>query len=125
RINLPLYGQSWDLSREANLSVIPQSLLGQALDAEPDVPEITFTHPDVTPNAMHIIDGFLEGREPGHHIPGLKPSARYLNIPWLEYYSSPLYDLVMHPLMGESWDSLAHQNLLDRAAEQGDTLMVA
>lgn len=125
RINLPLYDQSWDLSREAILSVIPESLLGQALDAEPDVLEITITHPDVTPNAMQVIDDFLQGREPPHHIPGLKSSARYLNIPWIEYYSSPLYDLVAHPFPGESWDRPKNQNLLDRAAGQGDTLMVA
>jgi hypothetical protein len=125
RINLPLSGQSWDLSREAILSVIPESLLGQALDAEPDVPEVTITHPDVTPDAMYIIDGFLEGREPGHHIPGLKSSARYLNLPWLEYYTSPLYDLVAHPFPGESWDLPENRDLLFAAAEQGDTLMVA
>lgn len=67
----------------------------------------------------------MQGKEPRHHIPGLKSSARYLNIPWLEYYSSPLYDLVVHPFPGESWDIPENQELLVTAAGQGDSLMVA
>ncbi len=52
RITLPRYNRSWDLPRESLMQTFPQSILAQALQEDPDVPEILIENPDVTPPAM-------------------------------------------------------------------------
>jgi hypothetical protein len=123
-VTLTRYGQTFHLPREAILSMIPESLLGQALQEEPDVPEIQLENPDVTLAGMQVISDYLNGKEPTHAVPGLSSTARYLNVPWLVYYEDPLYNQVVRPLPGQSWDVPANQNLLNTAAEQNDILMV-
>jgi hypothetical protein len=120
RVTLPRYNQSWDLSRDQILAIIPESLVGQALQEEPDVPEITLDYPDVTPEAMNVIAEILQGREPQHHVPNLSSSARYLNLPWLIYYEDPLYDQVERPTYpGGSYDTSKNRELLLNAIETG------
>ncbi len=118
RITLPRYNQSWDLPRERILTLIPESLIGQALQEELDVPEITLDYPDVTPEAMNVLAEILQGREPDHHVLNLSSSARYLNIPWLVYYEDPLYDQIERPSSPEqTYDTCNNQKLLVEAIE--------
>jgi hypothetical protein len=111
RVTLPQYQRSWDLSRESILSVIP---------------EIHFENPDVTPEAMQVIADYLEGREPPHHVPSLVTAARYLNIPWLNYYADPLYDRVdrISTPQGTVYDTEGNRDLLRQAAKMGHKWMV-
>src|SRR5207237_9720652 len=113
--------KSWDLPRDKILSVIPESLLAQALQTEPNVEEIKLEHPDVAPGALDIVAEILEGKEPHYHQPNLSSSAKYLNLPWLVYYESPLYDQVEH---GASYDTPKNRQLLLEAIQTGqNTLM--
>lgn len=123
-VTLTRYGQTFHLPREAILTMIPESLLGQALQEEPTVPEIVLENPDVTPVGMQVISDYLQGKEPTQAISGLSSTARYLNVPWLVYYEDPLYNQVVHPLPGQTWDNWTNKNLLNTAAEQNDLLMV-
>lgn len=119
--------QTFHLSRDQILTTLPDSLLGQIIETEPDVPEIRFDNPDVTPEAMQVLQDYLNGIEPNHTIPNLSPTARYLNIPWLIYYEDPLYDKVVNPIqrkLGYSWNLPQNQALLTEAAKQNDLLMV-
>ena len=124
RVTLPRYNQSWSLPRDRILSIIPESLIGQALEEEPDVPEIVLENPDVTPEAMQVIANYLEGREPQQHIPSLVAAARYLNMLWLNYYVDPMYDQVIRPTAGDNYDSKSNRTLLVRAAETGHNWLI-
>src|SRR5437868_7783741 len=118
RVNLTQFGRSWDLPRDKILEVIPQSIIGQALEAEPDITSLDLSHPDVKPEALDLISNYLQGKEPTHSVPGLESSARYLNIPWLQYYTDPLYDqIIAHPFFLDMY--------LEQAARDGNIYMVS
>src|SRR5579884_1073402 len=118
RINLPHYGQHWNLPKEKILAVIPESLIGQALQTEPDITQLDIIHPDVKSEAMDVIANYLEGKEPLHSIPGLAPSANYLNLPLLYSYRDPMYDsIVANPLYLDMF--------LEQAAREGNIHMVS
>lgn len=120
QVTLPRYNQSWYLSHESILSVMPESLIGQALQEEPDVPKITLENSDVTPEAMHVAAEILQGREPKHYSSNLSSSARYLNLPWLIYYEDPLYDQVERPgFPGGTYDTIKNRDLLKEAIRTG------
>lgn len=111
-ITLPRYSRSWHWPRDRILSIIPESLIGQALQEEPDVPEITLRNSEVTPEAMDVVEQVLQGYEPKHHSPNLSSSAKYLNIPWLIYYEDPLYDAIEKG----PYDTPSNRTLLENAA---------
>lgn len=116
RVILTLYQKSWELSRQRILDIIPDSLLAQALQTEPDVGEIQLENPDVTPEALNIITDLLQGKEPPHHIPNLSSSARYLNLPCLLYYEDPLYDQVDKR---GNYDTCKNRELMNEAVRTG------
>ncbi len=123
RITLPRYNQSWDLPREQILSLIPESLIGQALQEEPEVPEIILENPNVTPESMQVIADILQGHEPQYHVLNLSSSARYLNIPWLIYYEDSMYDQVERPIDG-NYDTAKNRKLLLNAIETGHNVVM-
>src|SRR5579884_2215612 len=104
RVELSSYQQNWDLPREALHTLMPQSLLAQALEDDPNAPAIKLTNPVVTPEIMHIIAGLLQGKEPQKHNSNLLKGIQYLNLPELLYYADPLYDKVKHPNPGDTWN---------------------
>ena len=117
-VTLSRHHKSWDLPRQQILNLIPESLIGQALEEEPDVPEIILENPDVTPEAMQVIAEYLEGREPTHHIPSLVAAARYLNMLWLNYYVDPMYDQVEKPILPEeTYDTPKNRELMIDATQ--------
>lgn len=120
-INLIAYHQQFTLSKELLLSRLPESLLGQAIAGDPDCLEVDIANPDVTPATLQIISDWLLGLgEPKTVITDAKFSAKYLNIPWLEIYSNPLYGKLDHPVT----DSKTNQWMLKEAAGIGDIDMV-
>lgn len=122
RVTLPRYNRSWNLSRQQVLDIIPESLIGQALEEESNAPEISLENPE----AMQMIADYLEGRVPLHHVPSLVTAARYLNLPWLNYYADPLYDRVdrISTPNGTIYDTENNRELLRDAAKLGHNLMV-
>lgn len=123
-IVLTRYNRTFLLPRETVMTAIPESLLGQALQEEPNVPDITLDNPDVTPAGLQVVTDYLQGKEPQMAVPGLSSTARYLNMPWLVYYEDPLYDYVVKPGLHGHWDNPINQSVLNMAAKQNDLLMV-
>lgn len=125
RVILTSYQKSWDLSKDQILSLIPNSIISQALQEEPDVPEIILNHPDVTPEALNVIADIMKGYNPPHHSPNLVSAARYLNVPSLLLYADPFYDLIEKPVVpGETYDTPKNQGLLERAIQTGRNTML-
>jgi hypothetical protein len=116
RITLTEYDVCWDLSREGIRTKIPESLLGQALQEEPDAPEIVLRHPDVIPEAIRVIADYLEGKEVWHEVKDVDPSGRYLNLSKVLYYDS-LYNEV-ETLFAENWDTETNREVLLKAIRQ-------
>ncbi len=126
KITLPRYKQSWDFSREMLRQTFPESLLSQALQEEPDVPEIIIDHPDVTPEALDVMANYMAGKIPSKAIPKLGPSERYLNLPELLPFLYPEYDLISSIVQNTGvWDSPATQTLLIDAVKKNDTSLLA
>jgi hypothetical protein len=120
RVELSSYHQSWDIPKEALRTWMPQSLLGQALEEDPQATIIHLTNPVVTPDIMHILAGLLEGKEPVKHNPDITPGIHYLNLPELLYYTDPLYDEIDR----RSWNNQTNRYLLAKAAGLGNLRMV-
>lgn len=124
QVVLSSYQKRWDIPKQELKTLMPQSLLAQALEDDPMADEIILTNSIVTPEIMHIIAGLLQGKEPDKHNPNLIAGAQYLNLPGLIYYTDPLYDKLKHPLPGESWDNQTNRYVLVKAASSGNLRMV-
>ena len=121
RVNLTQYSRSWDLPRDKILGMISESILGQALDHEPNLENLDISHPDVKPAAMNVISNYLNGDEPFHHLHGLASTAKYLNLPLLLPYEDPMYDRVI----SIDWNSPDNLILLEDAAQNGHLHLVS
>jgi hypothetical protein len=93
-LRLVPYSATYVLPKDFIRTALTGSILDQALQEEPDLPELDINTLDVTPEAMQMLVDYSQGREPNHHIPELISAERYLNIPWLLYYVDPLYDRI-------------------------------
>jgi hypothetical protein len=126
RVNLaPFPLPYWDLPRDKVLSLIPESIIGQALQNEPELKILEISHPDVKPAAMEVIANFLEEKEPPKSIPDLASTARYLNIPWLVRYSDPLYDWIIRMTpKTEPYDNSTNRQYLLEASTTGSVYIV-
>jgi len=74
-------------------TVFPDNIITQALEMSHD-DEIKFDKPFLTSKVMQIIRDLLTGIVPKTHEPDLMEAARFLNMPELEVYASPLYELI-------------------------------
>lgn len=73
--------------------VYPENIISQALEMSQDT-DITFNKPFLTQRVMQIISDLLSDIEPKTHDPDMIDAARFLNMPKLETYGVPLYDLI-------------------------------
>ncbi len=121
KIYLEPYGQTFFLTKDFIRSSLPQSLFTEALQDDPDVTEITITHPDVTPEAMEVISRYSQGIEPPLHVPNLILANRYLNIPWLLYYVDPLYDQIPNRT---DINDMANELILEQAIRENHDWIV-
>lgn len=120
RVNLVPYKQAFTLSKAAILKVIPESLLGQALETDPNITHLDLSHPDAVPVAFQAIASVLDGLEPVTASPELNLASRYLNIPWLLYYADPLYNQLDKPVR-----ITAHnQKIFSQAIQENKPLLV-
>src|SRR5437868_11093581 len=94
QINLVPWHWQTTVDRQFILTQLPRSLLAQALEGDPNAPEISITNPLITPEIVEAVFGV----EPPASNPQFRAAADYLNIPWLSYYSSPLYNAVVRPV---------------------------
>lgn len=120
QVELSSYERSWDLPKETLHMCMPQSLLAQALEEDPQATTIHLTNPIVTPDLMYIVAGLLQGKEPAKHNPNLTRGALYLNLPELLYYTDPLYDEIDR----SSWNNQTNRYLLAKAASLGNLRIV-
>lgn len=116
QINLQPYNQTFILSRDAISQYLPQSLLAQALEEDPNATTIDIPNPIVTPEAMQTISDYTYGIEPDVANPELALVSRYLNIPELRYYADPLYNQIRRPVhrhIFTKWRDLTPDELAD------------
>lgn len=92
RILLTHYFAYRDLSKDFILTVIPETILGQALQDDLEAKEIEIPSPEVTPKALAVIVLLSEGKTPLKSEPECYPAGRYLNYPLLAAFGDPLYD---------------------------------
>lgn len=76
-------------------TVFPENIISQALEMSHDT-EIKFEKPFMTPRVMQIIGDLLLEVELKTHEPDLAEASRFLNMPKLEAYVSPLFELIDH-----------------------------
>lgn len=88
------YNQTFSLSKEFILTTLAGSVLADALELDPEATLIPLTNPIITPSVMQFLVDYSQGREPQKHIPDLIAASRYLNLPWMLYYTDPLYDAI-------------------------------
>lgn len=125
RITLQRYNRSWDLSRETLIQTFPESILSQALQDDPNVPEIIIENPDVTPTALDVIANYLIGILPTKHVPEVEAAEQYLNMPDILPLAYPEYDAISSSVQKTHvWDSPATQNILKNAVQTGDITMI-
>lgn len=95
RILLTHYHISQDIAKDFILQEMPESILAQALQGDPEAKEIEIPSPYVTPKALDILHQLLKGKVPEKSEPECLAASRYLNYPLLGSFSSPLYDQVV------------------------------
>lgn len=95
-INLTSMGQTFRLPRDFIRGSLPQSVFASALEFDPTATTIDIDNPIVTPNVMQFLVDYSQGIEPPEHIPELTAAERYLNIPWMIYYTVPNYDSIVN-----------------------------
>jgi hypothetical protein len=88
-LHVTIKGHSVNLSKEEILARLPESLLAEALQCDPDLKELHITQPEVDSEALNAIANHLEGIEPKAPLPSFVQADRYLNLPSLLPYSSP------------------------------------
>src|SRR5436189_216418 len=115
-ISLIPYTHSFLLPRSFIINSLPHSVLASALLEEPNATLLEIPNPDVTPNAMQVLVDYSQGKESDHSIPEVRSTERYLNIPWLLYYTDPLYDEIPNraniqdPKNKEVWERAIKEN---------------
>lgn len=117
-INLLPYNLTYTLPRDFILSTLVGSLLAEALDGDPEAMVIPMINPIVTPAVMQFLVDYSQGQEPIQHIPDLIEASRYLNIPWMLYYTDPLYDAITDRATLSSFLSVRNLDLLNRAIRE-------
>lgn len=65
------YSETYILPKDFIRTALSGSLLDQALQEEPDLPELDINTPDVTPRAMRMLVDYSQRREPNQHVPEL------------------------------------------------------
>jgi hypothetical protein len=120
QVNLLPYSTSVTLPKEGIQTFLPESLIGQALESEPEITSLDLNQPEATPEALHVVAEYLTGREPATANPNLASVAKYLNIPWLAYYADPFYDRLEKPVT----DTLPNKLHLMDAITADNALMV-
>jgi hypothetical protein len=115
RILLTHYQVSQDISKDFLQREMPESILAQALQGDPEAKEIEIPSVDVTPKALDILHQLSEGKRPEKSEPECLAAARYLNYPLLGSFSSPLYDQVLGRELNEikNWWLLRNANIID------------
>src|SRR5579884_4127959 len=116
QINLQPYNRTFTFSRATIAQFLPQSLLAQALEEDPNATTIDITNSVVTPEAMQTILDYTQGIEPAAANQELAAVDRYLNIPWLQYYADPLYNQVRRPVntrVFTKWKDLTQEELTE------------
>lgn len=81
-----------NIPKEFILNEMPESILAQALQGDPEAKEIEIPSADVTPRALWAILHLSEGKTPVRSESEYFAAARYLNYPLLGAFSSRLYD---------------------------------
>jgi hypothetical protein len=119
-VNLLPYSTSIQLSKDLIRTHLPESLIGQALESEPEITHLDLTQPVATPEALQVVSEYLQGREPTKSNITLAAAAKYLNLPWLAYYADPFYDRLEKPVT----NTQANRKHLSQAVEDENTLMV-
>jgi hypothetical protein len=94
-IDIVLPTQTFHLSREFILQQMPGSLFANAIELDSKATELPINNPLITPEVMQFLVNYSHGIEPTHHLPELEAAEVYLNVPWMRYYSSPGYDLIL------------------------------
>lgn len=82
---------SFTLSKEFIRRVFPKSLLGQALETDPEAETIPIPNAVVTPKAIQVLYNLSYGLEPNDPDKELEAAAVYLNCERLLVYASDLY----------------------------------
>lgn len=99
QVNIIPYSTSIQLSKDLIRTHLPESLIGQALESEPEITHLDLNQTEATPEALQVVSDYLQGREePAKSNPTLAAAAKYLNIPWLAYYADPFYDRLEKPV---------------------------
>lgn len=93
-IQLEPYHQTFSLPKDFILTTLHGSLFADALELDPEATLIPMTNPIITPAVMQFLVDYSQGKEPEKYIPDLIEASRYLNIPWMLYYTDPLYDYI-------------------------------
>lgn len=119
-IYLEPYAQTFILLREFIQTILAGSLFSDALELDPEATIIPIPNPVVTPAVMQFLVDYAQGREPDKHIPDLVSASRYFNLPWLLYYTDPLYD----DIDTRNLNSVKSQDVLDRAIQDNHILVV-
>jgi hypothetical protein len=83
-----------DLSKDFILQEMPETILGQALQGDPEAKEIEIPSPDVTPKALAVIVLLSEGKTPLRSEPECYQAGRYLNYPLLAAFGDLLYNRI-------------------------------
>lgn len=113
--------ESFLLSKDWIRSNLPGSVLNSALQDDPEVTELSLSHPDVTSKSLQVIVDLSKGIEPDKHVPSLALAHRYLNIPGLLYYTDPLYDQI--PIRNDITSAL-NKFAFDTAIKSNHSLIV-
>ena len=114
-VYLEPYHKTFILPREFILTTLQGSLFADALESDPEATVIPMINPLVTPAVMQFLVDYSQNREPPKHIPDLINAHRYLNIPWMMYYTDPLYDKIIDKV---DWNSSSNQAILETAIRE-------
>jgi hypothetical protein len=110
------------LPREFILQQMPGSLFANAIELDPQATELPINNPLITPEVMLFLVDYSQGFEPAAHMPELKAVDAYLNVPWMQYYATPNYNVVVdkvHP------NADVNRNGIDHIINQDDTVTYA
>lgn len=121
-VDIVLPTQTFRLSRQFILQQMPESLFANAIELDTDATELPIDNPLITPEVMQFLVNYSHGIEPAAHMPQLTAVDAYLNVPWMQYYATPNYDLIVdqaHP------NAQVNRGGIDRIINQDDTVTYA
>lgn len=117
-IYLEPYRQTFSLPRDFILSTLACSLFADALEGDPNATVIPMINPIITPAVMQFLVDYSQGREPVKHSPDLVKASAYLNLPWMMYYTDPLYDAITDRATLSSFLSAHNLGILNLAIKE-------